>query len=34
VVWSFSSRTTDVEDVFADPQIRRRTIIAGEEAEQ
>lgn len=27
VVWSFSSRATDAEDVFADPDVRRRTII-------
>lgn len=33
VVWSFSSRTTDVEDVFTDPQVQRRTVIVGEEAE-
>jgi D-lyxose ketol-isomerase len=27
VVWSFSSRPTDVEDVFADPEARRETLI-------
>ena len=27
VVWSFSSRPTDVADVFTDPDVRRRTII-------
>ncbi|MBN1583494.1 MAG: D-lyxose/D-mannose family sugar isomerase [Anaerolineae bacterium] len=28
VVWSFSSRTTDVQDVFTDPDITRVTVIA------
>jgi D-lyxose ketol-isomerase len=27
VVWSFSSRATDVADVFADPDVRRKTVI-------
>jgi len=27
VVWSFSSRTTDVQDVFTDPDVRRVTEI-------
>jgi hypothetical protein len=27
VVWSFSSRATDVEDVFTDPDVRRQTVI-------
>jgi D-lyxose ketol-isomerase len=27
VVWSFSSRPTDVEDIFSDPSIQRKTII-------
>lgn len=27
VVWSFSSRATDVEDVFTDPDVRRKTVI-------
>ena len=26
VVWSFSSRPTDVEDVFSDPDVRRKTV--------
>ena len=28
VVWSFSSRPTDVEDVFTDPDVRRQTRVA------
>ncbi|MBN1936372.1 MAG: D-lyxose/D-mannose family sugar isomerase [Anaerolineae bacterium] len=28
VVWSFSSRTTDVQDVFVDPDVSRMTIIS------
>jgi len=31
VVWSFSSRPTDVEDVFTDPDVRRKTVIADEQ---
>ncbi len=27
VVWSFSSRATDVADVFTDPAVRRETVI-------
>ena len=27
VVWSFSSRATDVQDIFTDPGIRRETVI-------
>jgi D-lyxose ketol-isomerase len=27
VVWSFSSRATDVDDVFTDPEVTRRTVI-------
>jgi D-lyxose ketol-isomerase len=27
VVWSFSSRTTDVQDVFTDPEVSRVTIV-------
>ena len=27
VVWSFSSRATDVEDCFTDPDIRRETVV-------
>ena len=27
VVWSFSSRTTDVQDVFTDPDVQRVTEI-------
>ncbi len=27
VVWSFSSRATDVEDVFTDPDVKRKTVI-------
>ena len=27
VVWSFSSRAVDVQDVFADPEIQRETVI-------
>ncbi len=27
VVWSFSSKVTDAEDIFLDPEITRRTII-------
>jgi D-lyxose ketol-isomerase len=27
VIWSFSSRATDVEDRFTDPEIRRETIV-------
>jgi D-lyxose ketol-isomerase len=30
VVWSFSSRATDVQDVFTDPEVRRVTEIAEE----
>lgn len=30
VVWSFSSRPTDVEDVFTDPDVRRKTVIIEE----
>lgn len=29
VVWSFSSRATDVQDIFTDPGVRRVTRIAG-----
>lgn len=28
VVWSFSSRPTDVDDVFSDPDVRRKTVVA------
>lgn len=28
VVWSFSSRSTDVQDIFTDPDVRRKTIVA------
>lgn len=28
VVWSFSSRAVDVEDVFTDPEVNRATVIA------
>jgi D-lyxose ketol-isomerase len=28
VVWSFSTKAVDVEDVFSDPQIVRQTVIA------
>ena len=27
VVWSFSSKPTDVQDVFSDPDVRRKTVI-------
>jgi D-lyxose ketol-isomerase len=27
VVWSYSSRATDVADVFSDPDVRRKTVI-------
>ncbi len=27
VVWSFSSRATDVQDIFTDPDIRRETVV-------
>ena len=27
VVWSFSSRATDVQDVFTDPEIQRETVV-------
>ena len=27
VVWSFSSRAVDVQDVFTDPEIRRETVV-------
>jgi D-lyxose ketol-isomerase len=27
VVWSFSSRPTDVDDIFTDPDVRRKTVI-------
>jgi hypothetical protein len=27
VVWSFSSRAVDTEDIFTDPDIERETII-------
>lgn len=27
VVWSFSSKVTDAQDIFSDPQVRRQTII-------
>lgn len=30
VAWSFSSRTTDVQDVFTDPEVRRATVVADE----
>jgi D-lyxose ketol-isomerase len=30
VVWSFSSRATDVQDVFTDPDVRRVTEIVDE----
>lgn len=34
VVWSFSTKAVDVEDVFTDPEIRRETVIVkGQEAE-
>ena len=29
VVWSFSSRAIDVQDVFTDPDVRRVTVIEG-----
>jgi D-lyxose ketol-isomerase len=29
VVWSFSSRAVDVEDIFTDPDIKRQTVIQG-----
>ncbi len=28
VVWSFSTRATDVADVFTDPEVRRETIVS------
>lgn len=28
VAWSYSSRATDVQDVFSDPDVRRKTVIA------
>jgi D-lyxose ketol-isomerase len=31
VVWSFSSRATDVQDVFTDPDVRRVTEVVEEE---
>jgi len=31
VVWSFSSRATDVQDVFTDRDVRRQTVIVDEE---
>jgi len=27
VVWSFSSRAVDVQDIFTDPEIRRETVV-------
>lgn len=30
VVWSFSSRSTDVQDAFTDPDVSRRTVISDE----
>ena len=30
VVWSFSSKPTDVDDVFSDPDVRRKTVVVGE----
>jgi hypothetical protein len=30
VVWSYSSRATDVQDVFTDPDVRRVTEIVDE----
>jgi len=32
VVWSFSSRATDVDDVFTDPDVRRVTAIVDSQA--
>ncbi|MGC9349854.1 MAG: D-lyxose/D-mannose family sugar isomerase [Anaerolineae bacterium] len=31
VVWSFSSRATDVQDIFTDPEIERETIVVDRE---
>jgi D-lyxose ketol-isomerase len=28
VIWSFSTKATDVEDVFTDPDVRRETVVA------
>jgi D-lyxose ketol-isomerase len=30
VIWSFSTKAVDVEDVFTDPDVRRKTAIANE----
>jgi D-lyxose ketol-isomerase len=27
VIWSFSTKATDVEDVFTDPDVRRKTVV-------
>jgi D-lyxose ketol-isomerase len=32
VVWSFSSRATDVQDVFTDPDIQRQTVVVEDKA--
>ncbi len=34
VVWSYSSRPTDVEDVFVDPEVRRKTVIVESDNER
>jgi len=30
VVWCFSTKAVDVEDIFTDPEIRRETIVVDE----
>jgi D-lyxose ketol-isomerase len=27
VIWGFSTKAVDVEDVFTDPEVRRRTVV-------